>query len=473
MKNINGVFARRWCITLICLLLGGAGGLFAQGQNKDGRRIGLATDAPQNTRRLALVLGNSAYKSVSPLKNPVNDATDMAAQLRTLGFEVMLGTDLEQREMKRLIREFGQKLKGGGAGLFYYAGHGVQLRGFNYLVPVNAEIASEADIEDLAINLNLVLNLMDEAGNDLNMVILDACRNNPFARSVRSAADGLAQVDAPTGTLIAYSTAPGRVAADGTGRNGAYTEILLKQMRVPGVNVLDMFQDVRAQVVKQSAGKQVPWESSSLVGRFYFAGTNNATVATKPVATVAPNPAPATGVSEELRRAEEKAFWESALKFDDAALYQEYLDKAASGQFSGLYSSLARARLAKMRQPAATVTAPPPVASRPPAAANPPNEVDLTGNWLVQLNVNGQSVNAAVGFRKQGANYIGLWILPDQSNGVARNIVLRGNLLEADMCDANDCSRMRVTVQGDSFRGTLTQPGYPIFQVTATRVSRE
>jgi hypothetical protein len=192
------------------------------------------------------------------LKNPPNDARDMAATLTALGFEVSSGVNLSQRDMKRLIREFGQKLKGGGSGLFYYAGHGVQAKGRNYLIPIDAEIQSEAEVEDSGVDVGLVLNYMDEAQNGLNIVILDACRNNPFGRSFRSAAEGLAQVDAPTGTLIAYATAPGRVASDGTGQNGLYTSELLKQMRVPSVSVTDMFMRVRAEVMKQTGNKQVP-----------------------------------------------------------------------------------------------------------------------------------------------------------------------------------------------------------------------
>ena len=231
--------------------------------------------AATNSKRIALVIGNGAYTSAPPLKNPPNDAREMAAALRDLGFDVTSGVNVNQRDFKRLVREFGQKLKAGGSGLFYYAGHGVQSKGRNFLVPIDADIQSEAEVEDSSVDVNLVLSYMDEAQNGLNIVILDACRNNPFARSFRSATGGLAQVDAPTGTLIAYATAPGRVASDGQGQNGLYTSELLKQMRVPGQSVTDMFMHVRAEVMKQTTGKQVPWEASSLVGNFYFSGASN------------------------------------------------------------------------------------------------------------------------------------------------------------------------------------------------------
>lgn len=230
--------------------------------------------------RVALVIGNGSYTNTSPLRNAPNDAHEVAATLQSLGFDVVSGINLKQRDMKRLLRDFGKSLKAGGTGLFYYAGHGVQSKGHNYLIPIDADIQSETDVEDTAVDVNLVLEYMDEAQNGLNFVILDACRNNPFARSFRSASDGLAQVDAPTGTLIAYATAPGRVASDGMGENGLYTSELLKQMRVPGLSVTEMFMRVRAAVIKQTGGKQVPWEASSLVGTFSFNATKMESVTT-------------------------------------------------------------------------------------------------------------------------------------------------------------------------------------------------
>ena len=165
------------------------------------RQLTQGQQTQTSQKRLALVIGNGSYTSAPLLKNPPNDARDMAATLTALGFEVSSGINVNQREMKRLVREFGQKLKGGGSGLFYYAGHGVQSKGRNYLIPIDAEIQSEAEVEDSGVDVGLVLNYMDEAQTGLNIVILDACRNNPFGRSFRSAAEGLAQVDAPTGTL--------------------------------------------------------------------------------------------------------------------------------------------------------------------------------------------------------------------------------------------------------------------------------
>jgi uncharacterized caspase-like protein len=283
-----------------------------------------------NVRRVALVMGNGAYASAPALKNPPNDARDMAATLKTLGFEVSSGVNLSQREMKRLIREFGQKLKAGGNGLFYYAGHGVQARGRNYIIPVDADIQSEADVEDSGVDVGLVLNYMDDAQNGLNIVILDACRNNPFARSFRSASEGLAQVDAPTGTLIAYATAPGRVAADGAGENGLYTSELLKAMRLQGLTATDMFMQVRAEVMKRTGNKQVPWEASSLVGSFYFSGGANSTGSSSGAYNAAPNETRFDAAAFEY------SYWETIKNSTSADEFKAYLARYPEGQFAAL-----------------------------------------------------------------------------------------------------------------------------------------
>ena len=195
-------------------------------------------------QRIALVIGNGSYMD-APLRNSVNDATDMASALRNLGFSVTLKTDANQRVLEEAIRKFGSELIFGGVGLFYYAGHGIQSHGTNYLIPVYSDIKVEADVKFEAVDAGRVLAQMEDAGNSLNIIILDACRNNPFALSFRSAAKGLAKMDAPTGSILAYSTAPGSVAADGTGQNGLYTEKLLKHMQTPGITVERMFKLVR------------------------------------------------------------------------------------------------------------------------------------------------------------------------------------------------------------------------------------
>ncbi len=223
----------------------------------------------QAERRVALVIGNGAYKS-APLKNPVNDARDMAASLRPLGFEVLLLEDATLRDMEGAVDEFWKLLKLGGVGLFYYAGHGLQVQGNNYLVPVDALLSVEQDVKFRCMDAGLVLGRMEDAGNGLNLVILDACRNNPLARNFRSAAQGLARMDAPAGSLVAFATAPNSVASDGGGRNGTYTSFLLKHMTTPGIKVEDLLKTVRRDVSTSTEKKQIPWDLSSLVGDFYF-----------------------------------------------------------------------------------------------------------------------------------------------------------------------------------------------------------
>jgi hypothetical protein len=222
-----------------------------------------------HVERLALVIGNSAYEMV-PLKNPINDAQDMATALKNLDFSVILKKDADQRTMEDAIRYFGKQLKKGGIGLFYFAGHGIQVEGRNYLIPVDARIESESDVKYEAIDSGRVLGKMEDAENQLNIVILDACRNNPYARAFRTHQRGLARMNAPTGSLIAYATAPGEVAADGPERNGIFTKHLIKHMATPNLSIEHLFKRVRIDVAKQTKGRQIPWEASSLMGDFYF-----------------------------------------------------------------------------------------------------------------------------------------------------------------------------------------------------------
>jgi hypothetical protein len=224
--------------------------------------------------RLALVIGNGAYREAPPLANPVNDARLISQTLRALGFDVIEVLDADQTMMKRAIQGFGAKLDQhgkDGVGLFFYAGHGVQARGKNFLMPVSAHIEREADLEIEAVAADSVLAQMEDARSRLNFVILDACRNNPFGRGFRSASRGLARMDAPAGTLIAYSTAPGDVAVDGEGANSPYSENLARAMRQGGVPVEQTFKQVRLAVREATRDIQTPWESSSLTGEFYFA----------------------------------------------------------------------------------------------------------------------------------------------------------------------------------------------------------
>ncbi|MCP3933473.1 MAG: caspase family protein [Bacteroidetes bacterium] len=220
-------------------------------------------------RRIALIIGNSAYQ-FSPLKNPENDAVDMSEALERLGYSVTVLTNATFLDMGRAINAFGNELKKGGVGLFFYAGHGVQVNGRNYLIPVDSNINHEEDIPYITIDANLVLSKMESAGNSLNIIMLDACRNNPYAKSFRSLNRGLATMDAPTGSLIVYATAPGSVAADGSRRNGIFTECLLQHIFTPSLDVELMLRNVRRGVITKTHGQQVPWTASSLQSSFSF-----------------------------------------------------------------------------------------------------------------------------------------------------------------------------------------------------------
>ena len=223
-------------------------------------------------KRLAIVIGNGKYQFSGELSNPVNDARTIRDALQRVGFEVFEYENLNQSQMKKAIDEFGVRLKSYSVGLFFYAGHGIQSKGANFLIPVDANIQSEQQIEYDCVQADRVLGFMEAAGSKINIVILDACRNNPFERSWSRAMDGsgLAFMNAPTGSLIAYATSPGRTASDGTGSNGLYTSALLQNIKTPNITILQMFQNVRRTVSERSGKQQIPWESTSLTNDFYF-----------------------------------------------------------------------------------------------------------------------------------------------------------------------------------------------------------
>lgn len=231
--------------------------------------------------RIALVVGNSAYGQVSPLDNPSHDARLMATTLERLGFDVRLLVDANQTTMKRAIAQFGRELRKSGeatTGLFYYAGHGVQSFGNNYLLPVDVALLDAADLDLVAVEAQSVLRQMASARNRTNIVILDACRNNPFETVAELDENGLAEMKAPTGSFVAYATAPGEVAFDGDGNNSPFTEALVRQMDTPGLQIEQAFKNVRRDVLLQSQGMQTPWDTSSLVSDFSFR-TGNTTPA--------------------------------------------------------------------------------------------------------------------------------------------------------------------------------------------------
>jgi formylglycine-generating enzyme required for sulfatase activity len=307
-------------------------------------------------KRVALVVGNSAYQHISRLANPSNDARLMADTLRGLGF-TLIGEgpqlDLDEAAFRRAVQSFGNALTGADVALFYYAGHGVQVRGANYLVPVGANPVKEADVDFQMLDTNLVLRQMESAGARLNLVILDACRNNPFGgRGLRSAGSGLAQMQAPQGTLISFATQPGNVALDGAGANSPYTKALTEAIRKPGLDIFRTFNEVGLAVASATNGSQQPWVSlSPIKGDFYFAGL--------PAGTQPPPPAPPPAL------AADDVFWLAIRDSKLAALFEEFLSKFPNSP----RASEARARLEELKKVAVVV--PPVVPPAPPSVVKP------------------------------------------------------------------------------------------------------
>jgi uncharacterized caspase-like protein len=231
------------------------------------------------TKRVALVIGNSAYTTANPLINPKNDASDVSEKLKAAGFEVLTGLDLNKAGFDAKVREFAAALETADSAILFYAGHGLQVAGQNYLVPVDAKLERERDLEFETVRLEFILKQMELGREDkTNIVFLDACRDNPLSRSLSrnmgtrstSVGKGLAQVDAGVGTFISYSTQPGNVALDGAGRNSPFAAALTKRMSEPGRNLTSVMIDVRKDVIAATSGKQVPWDHSALTGEFYF-----------------------------------------------------------------------------------------------------------------------------------------------------------------------------------------------------------
>jgi hypothetical protein len=310
-----------------------------------------ATPQALAEKRVALVIGNSAYRHISRLDNPVNDARLMAGTLRDLGFVLVGGgaqIDLDKAAFDAAVQNFGRQLAGAEVGLFYYAGHGVQVRGANYLVPVTANPARESDVDFQMLDTNVVLRQMEGAGTRLNLVILDACRNNPFGgRGLRTTASGLGTMQAPEGTLISFATQPGNVALDGTGTNSPYTVALAQAIRRPGLDIFQTFNEVGLAVKRTTGGQQQPWVSlSPIAGNFYFAG------APASAATV-PSPTPA---------------WAAVRDTQSVAILEEFVRQYGAS----IYGSLARARIDELKRTAAVV---------PPAPAPAPQSREPSQQW--------------------------------------------------------------------------------------------
>jgi hypothetical protein len=326
--------------------------------------LALAPAAHAETR-VALVIGNSAYRNTPALPNPRNDAAAMAEALTKLGFAVQSGYDLDRTATEKALRAFAETLGDADVALFYYAGHGLQVDTKNYLVPIDARLADENDLAFEAIDLALVLSLMERRPRT-NLVFLDACRDNPLAQNLarsmgaaRSIAvsRGLAIAESGIGTLLVYATQPGNVALDGGGAHSPFTQGLLDYIATPEIEVRQMLTRVRSEVLQTTGGKQVPWDHSSLTGDFFFVPRGLA---------AAPQPAPTAD--------RELAFWESVKDSRDPADFQAYLDQYPSGTFA----ALAHNRLAALQPQQPVATAPTPANPVPARQEGPVAALGLT-----------------------------------------------------------------------------------------------
>lgn len=327
--------------------------------------------------RVALVIANSDYGEIGRLKNPVNDGRLLAKTLEALGFTVDLVLDGDQKAMKRAVKTFGTKLRGSGLegiGLFYYAGHGLQVGGENYLIPVDAQIDSEGDVEIEAVAAGSILSQMQYAGNAVNLVFLDACRNNPLTRGFRSVERGLARVEAPRGSFVGYSTAPGEVATDGDGDNSPYAIALAEELSKPGISVDTAHRNVRSRVLAQTNELQTPWDSSSLIGEVILAKLTPEVVAAPQVA----NP-PITGTDKEA------LFWESIKDSTDPEEFAAYLEQYPTGTFA----RLAQAKVAKLKSASQARTQ---EAAAPEPVPSAPDQIEeLDTNYVARQSANVRS----------------------------------------------------------------------------------
>ena len=403
----------------------------------------IALPSAAQAKRAALVIGNSAYMHADTLANPKNDASDFAGVLAKSGFEVIAAFDLDKASFERKIRDFAAALSDSDAGVFFYAGHGLQVAGRNYLVPVDAELATAESIEFEMVQLDVIQRIM-ERHTTTNILFLDACRNNPFARNLARAmgtrsveiARGLAPVESGVGTLISFSTQPGNVASDGAGRNSPFAGALVKRVANSNEDLSAILIDVRNDVRKQTENKQVPWEHSALTGRFYFSGS--------PPPQAAPLPQPDRS---ELERA-----WAFIKETDDAARLEAFIRQFGDS----VYAPMARARLEELRKKQ-VVIAPPSSAAKSDAI---PRSQFLTsqfdGEWRV-VATDGEYC------RTPGQSYVRQWTI---TNGVV--VAPGGNrgtvsiTGEVRLSRVNDRSRTvvtRVLLNGSEGRGKFLIEG--------------
>lgn len=353
-----------------------------------------AARARPDEARVALIIGNSTYKA-APLSNPANDAADLAYALERKGFTVLVRENVSERGLKEAVEVFANHLKKGGVGLFFFAGHGIQLKDQNYLLPIDLGFDSEADIAFKSVSAEYVLSLMAEAGNRVNIVILDACRNNPFQQAKRSVSKGLGVMNvgrAEKGTFIAYATSPGATAADGEGRNGLYTKYLLQSLDGDDSDIDKVFGRVRSAVVHETNGNQVPWISSSIIGNFHFDTAQDTIAAHAPASRLSASPeSDRIPPAAQYDPVQERNYWERIKNSKSVTDFKAYLERFPSGPRAA-YSRWMAMKFAGGNPIELAMREPQHIALAIPSAPSPP----LNGD-LAPLKSSGASSGAPVG----------------------------------------------------------------------------
>ncbi len=381
--------------------------------------LAMSSGAWAASKRVALVIGNSNYQAVSQLVNPRNDSTDVAAALQRLGFEVMLFHDLNYDNMRRNLREFSRRAQGSERALVYFAGHGIEVNGTNYLIPVDAQLRNDLDVQFEAIPLDSGMLAVEGAG-ELRMLLLDACRNNPFLNkikktsSTRSIGRGLARVEPAVGTLVSFAAKEGTTADDGEGRNSPYTAALLENLEEPGLELNFLFRKVRDKVYQTTRGRQQPFTYGSLPGKKIF--LKKASEKSLVAATMVPQkpvPNALARNSKDSLLAAEMLYWDSVKDSSDAALLGSYLEEYPDGTFS----TIARLMIARIKpenpappaqevelKPVAQETGNARLAAIPPeTAVTERSAIAEVQSKLFQLNFDPGPADGAIGTRTVSA----------------------------------------------------------------------
>lgn len=332
----------------------------------------LLPTAALSAARVALIVGNGAYQHAPALINPANDAALIAASLETIGFKVIRLTDAGRQQLLGAMSEFGREARGADIALFFYAGHGLEVAGRNWVLPVDADIQASSDLPAAAVRVDDILESMELSEARVRLVILDACRNNPLPRSLtRAASRGLARIDASAaGTMIVFSAAPGEVALDGSGANSPFSMALARHVTEPGIEIRQMMGRVRADVLAATGDQQVPWVNEAVVGDYYLAGPGGEE---DRQAAIAPADVPAASAQPSAELAVELAFWNSVQDSRSKQLLELYLKRYPHGTFR----ELAEAKIAALNNLDATARSTPSEPASQPTAPQPESRTEL------------------------------------------------------------------------------------------------